>query len=90
VGINTPVRLYEVIDEKSLTLTEVKEAVAVFHAGLDLFEAKDWKKAEMRFEEVLKVLPSDGPATTFLKRCQQYIQNPPPENWDGVFNLTAK
>ncbi len=90
VGIQTPVRLYEVIDEKSLTSNEVKEAVAIFHAGLDLFEEKNWKKAEARFEEVLKILPEDGPASTFLKRCQQYITNPPPENWDGVFNLTTK
>jgi len=90
VGIQTPVRLFEVIEEKSQTSPELKEAVAIFHAGLDLFEEKNWKKAEARFEEVLKILPEDGPASTFLKRCQQYIVNPPPENWDGVFNLTTK
>ncbi|MFQ3621127.1 MAG: adenylate/guanylate cyclase domain-containing protein, partial [Spirochaetales bacterium] len=90
VGINTPVRLYEVIDEKNQTSSDLKEAVAIFHAGLDLFEDKNWEKAEVRFQEVLKIFPEDGPANTFLKRCQQYRLNPPPENWDGVFNLTSK
>jgi adenylate cyclase len=90
VGINTPVRLYEVVDEKSQIPPDIKEAVAIFHAGLDHFENKDWEKAKKRFQEVIKTVPEDGPATTFLKRCDTYIQTPPPDTWDGVFNLTFK
>ncbi len=90
VGINTPVRLHEVLDMKSETPADLREGVDVFHSGLDLFEKKDWAKAKKMFAETLRILPDDGPATVFLKRCDANIQNPPPESWDGVFNLTTK
>ncbi len=90
VGINTPVRLYQVIDEKGESAPEMKEAVEIFHAGIDYFETKDWERAKKSFNQVLKIVPDDGPATTFLKRVETYMQTPPPENWDGVFNLTSK
>jgi hypothetical protein len=77
-----------VIDEKSMISNRGKGGSGRFSCrGWISLKLKTGKKAEMRFEEVLKVLPSDGPVRTFLKRCQQYITNPPPENWDGVFNL---
>ena len=83
-------RLYEVVDTRSETPPEVKEGVDIFHAGRELFENKEWDKARKRFAETLKVLPDDGPATTFLKRCDANIQTPPPDTWDGVFNLMVK
>ena len=90
VGINTPVRLFEVVDEKSQLPPNVKEGIETFHKGIELFEAKDWEKARKFFQEALQVLPEDGPSATFLKRCEVNIKTPPPDNWDGVFNLTFK
>jgi len=90
VGINTPVRLFEVVDEKSQVSGSIKEAVDRFNDGLSYFEAKDWVRAKKSFEEILKINPEDGPAQTFIKRCETYIKTPPPDTWDGVFNLTAK
>lgn len=90
VGINTPVRLFEVVDEASQLRSDTKEVIDTFHDGLVLFEEKNWEGAKKRFNEVLKISPEDGPATTFLKRCETYVVTPPPEGWDGVFNLTFK
>ncbi len=90
VGINTPVRLYELIEEKSRTDQQTLEAVEVFHEALDLFEEKKWEKAGEVFSKVLDILPNDGPARTYLERCRDYKKKPPKESWDGVFNLTTK
>ena len=90
VGINTPVRLFEVVDQKNESSAQTREAVEIFHSGIDYFETKDWERAKKSFNQVLKILPEDGPAVTFLKRTETYIQTPPPDNWDGVFNLTSK
>ncbi len=90
VGINRPVRLYELIEEKGKAEKSVEEVVDTFHEGMDVFEAKDWSKAEKIFSQALKINPDDGPSQTFLKRCREYKVKPPADGWDGVFNLTTK
>ena len=90
VGINQPVRLYELIEEKGKAEKSVEEAVEVFHRGLARFEEKDWAGARAIFEDVLKILPEDGPAKRYIKSSQELEVKPPPAGWDGVFNLTAK
>ncbi len=90
VGIQTPVRLYELIEEKGMTDEVTLEAVAVFHEALELFEKKEWAQAEKVFSKVLDILPDDGPAHTYIKRCREFRKKPPKDSWDGVFNLTTK
>ncbi len=90
VGINEPVRLYEIIEEASQAPAELKEAVELFHSGLAWFEKKDWARAAKDFGTVLRMRPNDGPATKYLQRCSEYKVKPPSDNWDGVFNLTEK
>lgn len=45
VGINTPVRLYELIEEKSMTNEKTLEAVEIFQSALNIFEEREWVKA---------------------------------------------
>jgi len=90
VGIQQPVRLYELIDEKNAADAKLVEALEIFHQGLSVFEEKDWTRAQKSFQQVLELLPGDGPADVYLKRCQEYQKKAPPESWDGVFNLTMK
>jgi adenylate cyclase len=90
VGINQPVRLYELIEEKGRAAAAVEEAVEIFHRGLEQFEAKDWAGAQATFGEVLRILPEDGPAKRYIKSCKDFQADPPVSGWDGVFNLTAK
>jgi adenylate cyclase len=90
VGINEPTRLYELIEEKNAAESSVVQAVEIFHEGLRDYEAKQWKLAAASFRRVLTVLPSDGPASVYLKRCQQYMRKPPVEPWTGIFALTTK
>ena len=90
VGINEPVRLYEIIEEASRIPAAMKEAVEVFHSGLTWFEKKDWGRASKDFSTVLRMRPDDGPAKKYLERCNGYKSAPPADSWDGVFNLSEK
>jgi adenylate cyclase len=90
VGINTPIRLYQVVDNKGDASPQQREAVDLFHSGIEYFEGRDWDRARKSFTQVQKILPDDGPSLSFLKRIDAYVQTPPPDNWDGVFNLTTK
>lgn len=90
IGIDTPVRLYEVLEERSRADKTLLEGLSVFHRALELFEDKHWDEAEKTFGEVLAILPEDGPATTFQNRCREYQKKKPADSWDGVFNLNTK
>ncbi|UCF97357.1 MAG: CHASE2 domain-containing protein [Spirochaetaceae bacterium] len=90
VNIKEPVRLYELIDEKSSTDTNTVEAVELFHKGLELFETRQWDAAIAEFRKAQNARPGDGPSEVFIKRCQGFQKKPPPASWDGVFNLSMK
>ena len=90
VGINEPVRLYELVDEDELATDETLEIVNIFHDALELFEQKNWSDAAAKFQKILTIDPEDGPAGVYIKRCMEYKKKAPPANWDGVFNLTTK
>ena len=90
VGINQPVRLYELLEEKTHSTPAMEEAVDIFTRGQDRFEARKWQEAQGYFERVLKLLPEDGPSQLYIKRCRKFAKKEPPEDWDGVFNLSLK
>ena len=91
VGITEPVRLYEIVDEASEAAPAVREELEQFAEGLALFEAREWEKAKSAFRACLSIRgESSGPGAVFARRCEKYLTTPPPENWDGVYNLSEK
>jgi adenylate cyclase len=90
VGINEPVRLYELIELSELADSGEKKLVQVFHEALDHFEKKDWKSAADGFKEALSIKNDDHPSQMYLTRCEQFTVKPPDDQWDGVYNLTSK
>jgi adenylate cyclase len=90
VGIKEAVRLYELIDEKSELDPHVGEALEIFEEALEAFELRDYDTAQRVFNQVLKIIPEDGPSKFYLSRCSKFKKKALPESWDGVFNLTLK
>jgi len=85
VGINTPLRLYELLP----TDTE-HGAVETWEKALDLYERRDFRKAFALFVSLIKRYPNDNVARVYAHRCKAYTVTPPPEDWDAVKNLTNK
>jgi adenylate cyclase len=90
VGINEPVRLYELLDMADQADDKQKKLVTVFHEALDYFEKRDWTQAEKGFHETMSIIPDDGPSSIYIDRCKQFLNSPPKDSWDGVYNLTSK
>jgi adenylate cyclase len=90
VGINKPVRLFELVEEPSHIDDRTGEGLLLFNEGLDLFEDWDWTGARDKFTSVFRHIPEDGPSTFFIERAEKFLKTPPPRDWDGVFNLTLK
>jgi len=72
------------IDEKK------RKVLDLFGEGRKLYKLMDFDKALQSFAEALRVDPEDGPSKVYYLRCKHYIDNPPPEDWDGVFVMTTK
>ncbi|MBN2008038.1 CHASE2 domain-containing protein [candidate division KSB1 bacterium] len=90
-GKNKPVRIYEVLGRKSEKLNPIRSSsLEYFVQGLELYRQRNWVAAYDWFQKALQLVPHDGPALEFIRRCKIFIENPRPEDWDGVFNLRSK
>lgn len=91
-GKTKPVRVYELMaDKKSSDIPEnTEEIIATYQQGLDQYLNRQWDEAIKSFKKVLDLKPGDGPAETYIKRCEQFKEEPPDKNWDGVFHLKTK
>jgi adenylate cyclase len=89
VGINKPIRLFELIDEKSAADSKTVEAVEIFHEAQVLFEQKEWDAAAKRFAQVQAIMPGDSPSESFIMRCAEYKTKRLPESWP-VYKLDKK
>jgi adenylate cyclase len=92
VGINTPLRLYELLsDNKNQIInSNEKKAIDVWEKAMDLYEEGDFREAGKLFFSLIKFNPNDKVAELYVDRCKDYLKNPPPANWDAVRNLTEK
>ncbi|MDR3247859.1 MAG: CHASE2 domain-containing protein [Treponema sp.] len=90
VGIEEPVRIYELIGFADRANNEQRAKSGLFEAALLFYENRDWGKAAELFREVLRIIPDDTPASIFLNRSEVYRETPPPPEWDAVVNLTEK
>ena len=72
-------------------IDETKEKVLeAFAEGRKLYKLMKFEEARDAFRRALKVDSEDGPSKVYFARCQHYIENPPPEDWDGVFVMKTK
>ena len=85
-----PVTIYELIGRNGDASPQTNELLSRFAAARVLYRARDWEKAQQSFQSILETWPTDGPSRTYWKRCQEYLFDEPPLNWDGVFTMDHK
>jgi len=92
VGINTPLRLYELLDIRQDAPPQLLEMVKNWEQGFTLYEQKDFPAASDIFQSIYHQNASDLAAKKYLDRCQKYLASPPDDSsWDsGIDNLTEK
>lgn len=72
-------------------LTKEKlECIKLFEEGLSFYRERKFKEAILKFKDALTVFPQDTPSKVFIERCEYFLDHPPPEDWDGVFEMKTK
>jgi|YNPMSStandDraft_2_1061718.scaffolds.fasta_scaffold00006_64 tetratricopeptide (TPR) repeat protein len=67
-----------------------KKFVELYNQAIEKYFEKQFNEAAELFKKVLEINPDDYVSEIHLARCLEYIKNPPPDDWDGVFKLTTK
>ncbi len=69
---------------------EKQKVLELFKEGRKLYIMRNFEGAKDLFARALQIDEEDGPSKVYYKRCKHYIENPPPEDWDGVWVMTTK
>jgi class 3 adenylate cyclase len=82
--------IYEVMGRKDAIAPQQAQVRARYAAGLTAYRERRWEEARAMFAAALEAAPDDGPSMTLLARIADLEQNPPPENWDGSWQMKYK
>jgi adenylate cyclase len=84
-----PVKIFELMAEEKVKST-VTETIKWFHEGYEHYHAKNWMVGLEAFAKALALTPEDEVAKLYIQRCQDYLTEPPADDWDGVFVMKTK
>ena len=95
LGKNEPVKVWELISEVGQEPDQYKKILPAYHEALDLYKSQEWSKAIEAFKASDELEEMFGgrktnPSRIYIPRCEHYLENPPGEDWDGVWTLTSK
>jgi class 3 adenylate cyclase/CHASE2 domain-containing sensor protein len=88
-GKAQPVRIFELIAEGSVP-DETKQLLKHFGEGFTLYHERKFTEAIAAFERALEVKSDDAVTQLYVERSRDYLEELPPENWDGVFTMKSK
>ncbi len=88
-GKNLPVKIYELIG-RNWVPGDMWEAFDLFRRGLKEYKERRWNEAVETFNRILDLRPDDYPSRLYVERSKSLIENPPSQDWDGVFIMHTK
>ncbi|MBT7854726.1 MAG: CHASE2 domain-containing protein [Opitutae bacterium] len=98
-GRTQPVEMYEVTDFWDDLSQDSKDCLDLFQQGIDSYLKQDWNKSLDLFERAKELEPNkpgvtpgvkDNPSMILIDRVKSMKDNPPGEDWDGVYVMTSK
>ena len=90
-GKGIAIKLYEVMDAESEERKQAKlKTLPLLKKGLENYFSRDFKQAINQFREAISIDEKDPVLKLFLERAQNYLSDPPPEDWAGFEKLQQK
>jgi len=90
-GKTVPVKIYEMYSANPLEIQTIKrQTQGTFEEATRLFAVREFVKARELFEKVLKELPEDSASKSYILRCDRYVDQDLPEDWDGSLDFDFK
>ncbi|MDP5039170.1 MAG: adenylate/guanylate cyclase domain-containing protein [Candidatus Gracilibacteria bacterium] len=86
-GKNNGVKIYELIGRIGEIDNYKLDIINDFNNGILFYIKKDFIKAREIFEKLSLV---DNPSKIYLQRCEEFLLNPPSNDWDGIYVMKTK
>ncbi|MBU1100613.1 MAG: adenylate/guanylate cyclase domain-containing protein [Bacteroidetes bacterium] len=90
-GKKKPTRVYELlgfIDDPAAI--DKLDKLKHYLKGLEHYKKREFGFAKAEFEKSLNLILEDQPSQEYFDRSNFYMENPPEQDWDGVFIMTTK
>jgi len=90
-GKTQPVSVYELVGLRTETVPGQKlEVIDHYAKGLELYRSRLFARAIGEFATVAEIDKHDKSASLHMVRCQHWLTNAPPDDWDGSWIMTEK
>jgi adenylate cyclase len=87
-GKDKPVSIYELLGKKGDVPPDVLRRRDEFEHALALYRKRDFQSAIGIFARLKG--EGDGPSSAMEMRCEGFLKEPPPPDWDGVWKMLRK
>lgn len=87
-GRKMPVRIFELMGLKGEVPAERLRAARVFEGALKALQGRRFAEAWETFTSLAQ--KGDPAADVYAEVCEEYRRSPPPEDWDGAYQMTGK
>jgi len=88
-GKTQPVKIYGLVGYKDLPENQ-KLISNQFNQAVNKYKKRKWDEAIHIFQDITIKDPNLYAAQVYIERCLDLKKNPPPTNWDGVYEMTTK
>jgi adenylate cyclase len=89
-GKDKPVAIFEPLGLVGEVESAVLEEIKLFQQALRFYRKQEWDKAELQLYNLLKIASRQKLYEVYGERIAYYRNNPPGEDWDGVFVFKTK
>jgi adenylate cyclase len=98
-GRKTPLPIYELAALSEDATPALRECITFFEQGMTKYYARDWDGAIELFRKSEPLEPngvgrargsSNNPSLVYISIAEGYREDPPPPDWDGVFEMKEK
>lgn len=98
-GKTEPVDVYEIMGLRDDLDDQQFACKEKFEEAIEAYQQQEWDRAIALFEESAELehfIPNEdsfihtNPSLVYLSRCEVMKENPPPEDWNGVYVMKTK
>ena len=89
-GRRKAVEMFELLGRTGEVDEQTLDWAGRYQGALAFFYARDFTKARELLEGLDKERPGDASVQLLMKRCHDYIETPPADDWDGIARMQYK
>ncbi len=89
-GKDKAIAVFEVLGEIGAVAPPLLKIVELSEKAFSEYRCRNFQIAMGLFEDIIKTRPDDYLAHMFIGRCRGYLEQAPPDDWDGYYEHKTK